>query len=166
MGDITGALRSRGSIFRTILFAMATLGALWAEDAWKGIDRIAAVGDVHGDLAQFTTVLRSAGVIDRDGNWSGGKTHLVQDGDLLDRGPDSRKLIELLMKLEKQARAAGGEVHCLIGNHETMNLYGDLRYVSAADYASYQTDDSASLRDKAYKQHVEDLTHNPQTASI
>src|SRR5579862_5908656 len=110
-----------------------------AEDSWKGVGRIVAVGDVHGDLAQFTTVLRSAAVIDADSKWSGGKTHLVQVGDLLDRGPDSRKLIELLMSLEKQAHAAGGAVHCLIGNHEAMNLYGDLRYVSAADYATYQT---------------------------
>jgi hypothetical protein len=166
MGDITCELKSGSRIFRVILLVLAVAGAIWAEDAWKGVARVVAVGDVHGDVAQFTGVLRSAGVIDRDNNWSGGKTHMVQAGDLFDRGPDSRKLIELLMKLEKQARAAGGEVHCLIGNHETMNLYGDWRYVSAADYASYQTDDSASLRDKAYKQHVEDLRHNPQTASI
>jgi hypothetical protein len=161
MGHIAGL----SPTLRIILLAAATLPSAAAEDTWKGIDRIVAVGDVHGDLPQFTGVLRDAGVIDRDGNWTGGKTHLVQDGDLLDRGPDSRKLIELLMKLEKQAHAAGGEVHCLIGNHETMNLYGDLRYVSAADYASYQTDDSPALRDKAYKQHLDDLRHNPQTAS-
>jgi calcineurin-like phosphoesterase family protein len=163
MGHTTGLT---GYIFRIILLAIAMSLAAPAEDTWKSVDRIVAVGDVHGDLPQFTGVLRSAGVIDRDNNWSGGKTHLVQDGDLLDRGPDSRKLIELLMKLEKQARDAGGEVHCLIGNHESMNLYGDLRYVSAADYASYQTDDSVALRDKAYKQHVEDLRHNPQTAAM
>ena len=163
MGHFTGL---RASSFRIILLALAmALGAL-AEDTWKGVGRIVAVGDVHGDLIHFTAILRAAGVIDRDNNWSGGKTHLVQNGDLLDRGPESRKLIELLMKLEKQARSAGGDVHALIGNHETMNLYGDLRYVSAADYASYQSDDSAALRDKAYKQHVEDLKHNPQTASM
>jgi len=165
MGHIAGLSRST-RISRLIFLAVFVASAAAAEDTWKGVGRIVAVGDVHGDLAQFTTVLRDAGVIDRNGNWTGGKTHLVQDGDLLDRGPDSRKLIELLMKLEKQARSAGGEVHCLIGNHETMNLYGDLRYVSAPDYAEYQTDDSAGLRDKAYKQHLEDLKHNPQTADI
>jgi hypothetical protein len=152
-------------IFQIVLIAIVSQSGAPAEDTWKGVKRIVAVGDVHGDLAQFTGVLRAAGVIDRDTNWSGGKTHLVQTGDLLDRGPDSRKLIELLMKLEKQARHAGGEVHCLIGNHEAMNLYGDLRYVSAADYASYQTADSAALRDQAFKQHVEDLRQNPQTSS-
>ena len=151
-----------------LLFA-AFLFLTWpvvGEDTWKGVERVVAVGDVHGDLPQFTSVLRAAGVIDRDNNWTGGKAHLVQNGDLLDRGPDSRKLIELLMKLEKQSREAGGEVHCLVGNHETMNLYGDLRYVSAADYAEYQTDQSEALRDKAYKQHVEDMKHNPQTAGV
>ena len=125
-----------------------------------------AVGDVHGDLAQFTTVLRSAGLIDADSKWTGRKTHLVQVGDLLDRGPDSRKLIELLMSLEKQAHATGGAVHCLIGNHEAMNLYGDWRYVSAAEYVSFRTDQSAALRDKAYEQHLDNLRRDPQTASI
>src|SRR6476661_7677855 len=120
MGDITGELRFRGRTFRIILLAMAALGALWAEDTWKGVDRIVAVGDVHGDLAQFVAVLRTANIIDRDNNWTGGKAHLVQDGDLFDRGPESKKLVEFLTKLEKQAKAAGGEVHCLIGNHETM----------------------------------------------
>ena len=61
-----------------------------AEDTWKGVDRIVAVGDVHGDVPALTGVLRAAGVMDRDNNWSGGKTHLVQNGDLLDRGPESR----------------------------------------------------------------------------
>jgi hypothetical protein len=151
---------------RVFLLALLLASGLFAEDSWKGVSRIVAVGDVHGDLAQFTSVLRSAGIIDRDNRWAGGKTHLVQNGDLLDRGPDSRKLIELLMGLEKQARAAGGQVHCLIGNHETMNLFGDLRYVSPPDFASYQTGESAALRDKFYQQHLTDLQQNPQTASL
>jgi hypothetical protein len=154
-----------GRIFGIILLAALPVAAP-AEDTWKGVGRIVAIGDVHSDMAQFLAVARSAGVIDGDNNWSGGKTHLVQDGDLLDRGPESRKLIELLMKLEKQAHEAGGEVHCLIGNHEAMNLYGDLRYVSASDFASYKTDESAALLEKAYKQHVEDLKHNPQTSGV
>lgn len=129
-------------LIRVILLTLALTFILVAEDTWKNVARIVAVGDIHGDFDQCTRVLRSAGVIDRDNRWSGG-THLVQTGDLLDRGPDSRKLIGLMMALEKQAHAAGGAVHCLIGNHEAMNLYGDLRYVSAADYASYKTDQSA-----------------------
>jgi hypothetical protein len=47
--------------------------------------------------------------------------------------------MDLLMRLEKQAADAGGGVHTLIGNHEAMNIYGDLRYVSPGEYASYAT---------------------------
>jgi hypothetical protein len=153
-------------LIRVILLVFALACAMVAEDTWKGVNRIVAVGDVHGDLPQLISVLRAAGVIDAANKWSGGKTHLVQTGDVLDRGPDSRKLIELFMTLEKQARSAGGAVHCLIGNHEAMNLYGDLRYVSAPDYAQYQNDESAALRDKGYQQHLEDLKHSPQTAEL
>jgi TPR repeat protein len=99
--------------------------------------RVVAVGDLHGDYEQFTGVLASAGLIDGNGDWVGGKAHLVQTGDVLDRGPDSRPIMDLLIKLEKQAAAAGGAVHALIGNHEAMNVYGDLRYVSPGEFASY-----------------------------
>jgi hypothetical protein len=57
---------------------------------------------------------------------------------VVDRGPDSRAVMDLLMKLEKQAAAAGGAVHCLIGNHEAMDVYGDLRFVSPAEFAAFR----------------------------
>ena len=94
-------------------------------------------------------MLASAGLIDGNGNWTGGKTHLVQTGDVVDRGPDSRAVMDLLMKLEKQAAAAGGAVHALIGNHEAMDVYGDLRYVSPGEFASYAQGPDAS-RDISY----------------
>jgi TPR repeat protein len=117
---------------------------------WTGIERIIAVGDVHGDYEQFAAVLRSAGLIDSNANWTGGKAHLVQTGDILDRGPDSRAVMDLLMTLEKQAEAAGGGVHCLIGNHEAMNVYGDLRYVSPAELASFRSGTGEASRVVAY----------------
>lgn len=122
------------------------------QDVWTGVERIVAVGDVHGDYEQFAAVLASAGLIDGDGNWTGGKTHLVQTGDVVDRGPDSRAVMDLLMKLEKQAAAAGGAVHALIGNHEAMNVYGDLRYTSPGEFASYAHGGEAS-RDISYGGH-------------
>ncbi len=111
-----------------------------APNTWTDVDRVIAVGDVHGDYEQFTTVLESAGLIDGEANWTGGKTHLVQLGDLLDGGPDSRALMDLLRKLEKQSASAGGAVHALIGSHEAMNLWGDWNYVPAAEFASYAAD--------------------------
>jgi TPR repeat protein len=107
------------------------------QDVWTGVDRVVAVGDIHGDYEQFVLVLESAGLIDGDGNWIGGKSHLVQMGDVVDRGPDSRAIMDLLMRLEKQAAAAGGGVHCLIGNHEAMDAYGDLYYVSQGEFAAF-----------------------------
>src|SRR5579864_4282595 len=121
---------------------------------WSGVERIVAVGDVHGDYDQLEAVLKTAGLIDAQGNWAGGKTHLVQTGDILDRGPDSRKCMDLLMRLEKQAEEAGGYVHALIGNHEAMNVYGDLRYTSPGEFAAF--------RDEEFeKKHPPDGTHPP-----
>ena len=104
---------------------------------WSGIERIVAVGDVHGDHAQFLKTLFCAGVIDPENRWAAGKTHLVQTGDLFDRGPDSRKAMDLLMKLEAQAEKAGGKVHCLAGNHEEMILRGDWRYVHPGEVQAF-----------------------------
>jgi hypothetical protein len=140
-----------------ILWLLCGFHALVAEDVWRGIDRVVAIGDVHGDFQQFTTILRSAGLIDRSNRWTGGKTHLVQTGDVLDRGPHSRKVMDLLVELEKQARKAGGLVHALIGNHEAMNIYGDLRYVSHEEYAAFREPNSEAVREQFFNEHVEDL---------
>jgi hypothetical protein len=72
----------------------------------------------------------------------------VQTGDLLDRGKDTRQVLDLVMRLEGEARKAGGRVHALLGNHEVMNVLGDLRYVNAEEYAAFRTPDSEQLRDR------------------
>jgi hypothetical protein len=101
------------------------------------VERIVAVGDVHGDYDQFVKTLRAAQVVDEKNNWIAGKTHLVQIGDVLDRGPDSRKAMDLLMKLEGQAAEAGGAVHALIGNHEAMVLLDDWRYLHPGEVQAF-----------------------------
>ena len=128
-----------------------------AQDTWEGVERVVAIGDVHGDYEQFLAALRSARLIDSQESWSGGKTHLIQTGDILDRGPDSRKVMDLLMKLEKEARRAGGWVHCLIGNHEAMNIYGDLRYVSPGEFAAFQDRNSEKARAELYKEQQDQI---------
>lgn len=132
-----------------------------AQDVWTGVERVVAVGDLHGDFGQFTTLLRDAGLIDQRDRWSGGKAHLVQLGDVPDRGPDTRKILELLMRLENQARKAGGQVHALIGNHEAMNLYGDLRYTTPEELAAFRTDRSEQVRDAFFEQHAAELMQKP-----
>ena len=114
----------------------------------QGAERVVAVGDVHGAYDALVGILRAAGVIDEKQKWIGGRTHLVQLGDVVDRGPDSRKALDLLRRLEKEASRAKGAVHALLGNHEVMWMLGDLRYVSAAEYASFTTKDSEELRER------------------
>lgn len=139
-----------------ILFALVLASAACAE-TWQGVERIVAVGDVHGSMEQFTTVLRQARVIDERNRWTGGKTHLVQLGDVPDRGPDTKRIMDLLMDLEKQARRAGGMVHALIGNHEAMNVYGDLRYVVPGEFAAFRSSQSEDIRSRLWEQHVDEL---------
>ena len=109
--------------------------------------RVVAFGDVHGAYDDWTALLRELGVIDGNNNWAGGDTHLVSLGDLIDRGPGSRQVVELLMRLDQQAEAAGGAVHLVLGNHEVMVMTGDLRYVSAAEYAAFADDETPAERE-------------------
>ncbi|KAK3157502.1 hypothetical protein QOZ80_2AG0123390 [Eleusine coracana subsp. coracana] len=94
--------------------------------------RIVAIGDVHGDLYQTRAALQMAGVlrVEADGHvWTGGRTVLVQVGDVLDRGEDEIAILSLLSSLNMQAKSHGGAVFQIIGNHETMNVEGDFRFV-------------------------------------
>jgi hypothetical protein len=116
------------------------------EDVFTGVERVVAVGDVHGDHDQLVSVLRSAKLIDDQNKWIGGKAHLVQTGDVMDRGPQSRKAMDLLMRLEEEAKAAGGAVHALIGNHESMILFGDYRYLSPEEVAAFKDENSEKTR--------------------
>jgi hypothetical protein len=111
-------------------------------------NRIVAVGDVHGAYDRFVTILEAARVIDGRQRWIGGGTVLVQTGDVVDRGTDSRRVLDLLRKLEGEAERAGGRVLPLVGNHEVMGMLGDLRYVSAGEYESFRTADSEAVRER------------------
>jgi hypothetical protein len=113
--------------------------------------RIVAVGDLHGDYEAWRAIAGAAGLIDAKGNWTGGKTTLVQSGDIVDRGPDSLKILRDLMRLQKEASKRGGRVIVLVGNHEAMMITGDLRYVHPGEYAAFANKDSKSRRDRAYE---------------
>lgn len=100
-------------------------------------NRIVAIGDVHGDLAATKRALSIAGLMDAQGNWSGGATTLVQTGDILDRGDDEPEILALFWRLQEQAPKVGGRVELLLGNHEIMNAQGDLRYVTPDGFRDY-----------------------------
>lgn len=119
---------------------------------------IVAIGDIHGDYDNFKKVLIDAGLINRRGNWIAGDTRFVQLGDLPDRGPDTEKIIKQMQKLQRQATKDGGEVFALIGNHEAMNIYGDLRYVHPGEYKALKGKNSRQLRSRYYDAEVARLS--------
>jgi len=118
---------------------------------WNGIERVVAVGDVHGAYERYVEILRTAGIIDAAARWSGGRTHFVQLGDVVDRGDDSRKVLDLLRRLEREGPAAGGYAHLLLGNHEAARMLGDLRLTTSGEYAAFAEADSMSTREKYLK---------------
>jgi len=110
-------------------------------------ERVVAVGDVHGAYDQFVAILRETGLIDNRQRWTGGRALLIQTGDVLDRGADSRRVVDLLQKLEREASRAGGRVYALLGNHELMRVVGDWRYVSDGEYKAFTRSDSEDVRE-------------------
>jgi hypothetical protein len=113
--------------------------------------RVVAVGDAHGAFDKYVSILREAKLLDARQRWIGGNAVLVQVGDVVDRGNDSRKLLDLIRRLEGEARKTGGQVVFLLGNHEVMRMAGDWRYVSAADFESFKSPDAGQLRDRMFE---------------
>ena len=123
----------------SLLAVLFSVGPAWTNPKKTPADppeSLVAIGDVHGDFD----------------HWTGGKTTLVQTGDLLDRGPKPREVMDLMMALEKEAGQAGGRVVSLLGNHEMMNIMGDLRYVTPVNFASFADGNSENRQKSAYKQ--------------
>lgn len=84
--------------------------------------QIYVIGDIHGHLKKLVRLLKDTRLIDERQTWSGERAILWFIGDLVDRGPDSIAVIDLVMRLQKEATEAGGQVSCLLGNHELMML--------------------------------------------
>jgi hypothetical protein len=150
-------------LLAALAVAMLLVPALPAQarSSWDHVERVVVFGDLHGDYDKFHDMLLQAGLIDAHDHWSGGKTHLVQVGDVPDRAPDTRKIMDLLMRLEHEAPGAGGYVHALIGNHEAMNMEGDLRYTTPGEFAAFADQNSPRRRDLYYDAVVRALKAKP-----
>lgn len=94
------------------------------------VPRIVVLSDIHGQYDLLVRLLRANKVIDAHDRWALGTDTLVVAGDVFDRGPRVTEAFWLLHALQRQAADAGGAVHFVLGNHETMVLYDDLRYVN------------------------------------
>jgi Calcineurin-like phosphoesterase len=96
---------------------------------WKAPEKMLILSDIEGEFDNFRGLLVANHVMDSLYRWTFGKGHLVICGDLFDRGQDVSAELWLLYRLEDDARKEGGYVHTILGNHDIMNLSGDLRYV-------------------------------------
>jgi hypothetical protein len=146
-------VRGRLATGLAVALLLATPGVASADGSpweWSGVDRVVAVGDVHGSLDKLTRLLRSVGLLDGNLSWVGGDDHLVLCGDLIDRGPDDRAVLDLVRRLQTEAAAAGGRVHLVLGNHEAMNLSRDLRYVHPQGFADFAADEKPADRRRAF----------------
>ncbi len=88
------------------------------------------VADNHGEYEILAGMLMRHQVIDAKMHWSFGRGYLVILGDVFDRGAHQTEILWLVYALEAQARKAGGGVLFVLGNHETMVLRDDLRYLN------------------------------------
>jgi hypothetical protein len=133
------------------------------------------VGDVHGHLDELLAALADAGLVDDEASWCGGVDHLWFLGDFVDRGPDGIGVIDLVMRLDREAAEAGGQVEALLGNHEVlllgMHRFGDTEVPSDFGPRSFarswemnggQLTDQEAVTDE----HVEWLTDRPSVALV
>jgi hypothetical protein len=140
---IAGALAGLAALLAT---SLVTAQPSPSPSSASSPTRIVAVSDVHGAYDSLVSILKASELLDDKLAWSGGRATLVVVGDMLDRGSGSRRVLELLMRLEGEASAAGGRAQLVLGNHEVMNLTGELDYVTSEDYAAYAAEESATER--------------------
>lgn len=104
--------------------------------------RIVVIGDIHGDLERLVALLKAARIVDDQFRWVAQppETCVVQMGDQIDSrirdgelGWERTADVQVLFfmdQLDKEARAHGGRVVSLLGNHEVMNVFGNMDFVS------------------------------------
>jgi hypothetical protein len=102
--------------------------------------RIVVIGDLNGAFEALRTILLGTGLTNAEGRWVGGASELVQMGDIFNRGGGARRALEHLTSLRCEARAAGGDVTILLGNHEVMMALGNESYCTEQEYLSFATE--------------------------
>ncbi|MDP9229962.1 MAG: metallophosphoesterase [Bacteroidota bacterium] len=108
------------------------------------VKNLLVLSDIEGNFGALRKLLLANKVINEDFKWKFDDGHLVLIGDFFDRGQQVTEVLWFIYYLEEKAKADGGYVHFILGNHEIMNLSGDLRYVHKKYF------DNASLLNQKY----------------
>ena len=121
------------------------------------VKRIIVIGDIHGDMNKLIECLKIGKLINSKGKWIGKDTVVVQVGDQIDScrynnidrcddpttydpsndKADDMDILYYMTKLHNMAQKKGGAVYSLMGNHELMNVMGDMSYVSYQNIKSF-----------------------------
>ena len=112
-------------------------------------EKLIAISDIEGNFNAFSSFLQSNNVIDENHDWCFGNGHLVLIGDFLDRGANVTQVLWLIYKMDYQAKLDGGNLHYILGNHEIMNIRGDVRYAQKKYIATAQAISGIQDWDKA-----------------
>ena len=86
--------------------------------------RLLVASDFEGDFDAFTELMQGNGVLDAQLHWNYGDGQIVLVGDMVDRGRNVVPLLWLIYRMEAEAKAAGGALHFVLGNHEQKLLNG------------------------------------------
>ncbi len=95
------------------------------------------INHVDGDFKGLAEALAAASLVDQNLNWTGGDTQLVIMGSYFSEKGRTRLIIDLLMQLQRQAHAAGGEVYPIISDDDRKFFRGDRSKVSEKTAAMF-----------------------------
>jgi hypothetical protein len=126
--------------------------------------RVVVIGDLNAQCDLLQRFLLGLKLIKKNGAWCGGKTVLVQMGDIPNRGNRSRAAMDMMMRLRLEARDAGGEVYWLLGNHEVMTVLGNEAYVSADEYMEFASGEEVDRFYNARTRFMYELLGSPEVA--
>ena len=128
--------------------------------------RTVVVGDLNGQANLLRRFLLGLRLIRRDGHWTGGRNVLVQMGDVPNRGGGAREAMDLLVRLRGEARAVGGDVYWLLGNHEVMSTLRHEAYVSPDEYMEFADTEQIERYHIDRTRYLYELLNGPEPAGI
>lgn len=142
----------QATLFKVFMISTLIMGSLLYPQPAQS--KTVVLTDVHGDYNSLVNLLKATNIINDKLELTGNTATLISLGDNLDRGTDSRKVIDLFMQLEQQAKKDDGNVIVLLGNHEIMNIIADLRYVSDQEFLAFKPEESTSYRKSVYQDYL------------